>query len=103
MAWEPKRTRLNVNHWLTLYTALSLALFSSMAVVASTMFGALSFRLLRLTVMTAVLFIVPSEAVAIYTLSLHDALPILLLSATVMAPVLASMAKPPSALPPVML
>ncbi len=88
---------------LTFVTAVPLALFSSMATVASAIAGALSLRLLRLTVIAAVSLSVPSLAVTVnvndgvVSKSRAPALP------TVMAPVAALIAKAPPVLPPVML
>ncbi len=88
---------------LTLVTAVALALFSSIATVASMMFGALSFRLLRLTVMAAVSLRLPSLAVTVSVKLGVVSKSSAALLATVIAPVEASMANAPPVLPAVML
>ncbi len=88
---------------LTLVTAVALALFSSMATVASMMSGALSFRLFRLTVIAAVSLSVPSLAVTVRLKLGEVSKSRAVLLATVMAPVVALMLNAPPVLPAVML
>ncbi len=87
---------------LTFVTAVPLALFSSMATVASAIAGALSLRLFRLTVIAAVSDSVPSDAATVRVklgLVSKSRAPLL---ATVMAPVAALIANAPPVLPAVM-